>query len=41
MNCHTALIVTVAGLFIALGVGAYAQHRFFKKMTGDTGEDKE
>ena len=41
MTCHVALIVTVAGLFISLGVGAYVQHRLFKNMASEMGENKQ
>ncbi|WP_255503069.1 hypothetical protein [Cupriavidus sp. UME77] len=41
MNCHVALVVTVAGMLICLVIGGYAQYRLLKKMAGDAGEDKE
>ena len=34
MNCHTALIVTFAGMLICLVIGGYAQYRLLKKMAG-------
>ncbi|MFJ1260109.1 hypothetical protein [Cupriavidus sp. CuC1] len=39
MNHHTALIVTIAGMFICLVIGAYAQYRLLKKMADELNEE--
>lgn len=39
MNRHAALIVTVAGLFVFLVIGAYAQYRLLKKMADESNEE--
>ncbi|MDW3683058.1 hypothetical protein RA280_15135 [Cupriavidus sp. CV2] len=40
MNCHVALVVTVAGMLICLVIGGYAHYRLLKKMAGDNKEPK-
>ncbi|MDW3682982.1 hypothetical protein RA280_14740 [Cupriavidus sp. CV2] len=40
MNCHTALIVTAAGMLICLVIGGYAHYRLLKKMAGEPNEEK-
>lgn len=40
MNCHVALVVTVASMLICLASSGYAQYRLLKKMTGDNKEPK-
>lgn len=40
MNCHVALVVTVAGMLICLVIGGYAQYRLLKKMADEDKEPK-
>ncbi|MDW3683351.1 hypothetical protein RA280_16675 [Cupriavidus sp. CV2] len=40
MNCHVALVVTVAGMLVCLVIGGYAHYRLLKKIAGEDKETK-